>query len=188
MSVRRGYPPYGPATAITPSDFGYKAWAYDPMNALNATAPTTTNVYVSRLQFRGDDTVTSLVYGIVSIAGAALTAGQCFAGLFDSTGARVGVTADLSGSFGTTGELTFPLTAPTPVSAGFYWSAILMVGSTIPTFARAQGQITNLGSAQVVAAQRRFALAATAQTSVPLSFTPSSLTTVLTQNFWAAAV
>lgn len=174
-------------TATRPTDTGYKSWTYDPVAALNATAPTSGTVYLSRLHFRSLAAITKLCYGIVSITSASLTSGQCFVGLYDSTGNRVGVSSDISGGFSAAGELAFNLTGTVNVTPGFYWAALLMVGSTIPTFARGQGQITNFGSGQLTASTRRFGVAATSQTSLPTSFTPSSTTSVLQQAFWVAA-
>jgi hypothetical protein len=176
-----------PNPTTLPADTGYLSWVYDPMTALNATAPTSGTLYIGRLQFRGAATVTKLAYGVVSIAGISLTAGQCFVGLYNSAGTQVGTSADISGSFGSSGELAFNLTAGVPVTAGFYWAALLLVGSTLPTIARANGQISNMGSGQLTASTRRFGTAGTSLTALPGSFTPSSTAAVITQTYWAAA-
>lgn len=173
--------------AVTAADSGYKSWAYDPALATNATAPTSGTLYLTRLQFRVDEALTKIIYGCVSIAGISLTSGQCFAGLYDSTGQRVGTTADLSGGFSASGELAFSLTGTVNVTPGFYWAALLLVGSTIPTMARSQGQVSNLGSGQLAASTRRFGTAGTSLTALPGSFTPSTTAAVITQNYWAAA-
>lgn len=169
-----------------PGDFAYKSWAYDANAAVNAIAPTSGMLHLSRLQFRGPDTVNKICFGVVSIAGISLTAGQCFVGLYDSTGTQVGTSTDISGGFGSVGEKAFTLTAPVSVSTGFYWAALLLVG-TLPTIARGQGQITDFGSGQLTAATRRFGSGGSALTALPASFTPSSVASVTSQNFWFAA-
>jgi hypothetical protein len=83
-------PVYGPA------DLGWLTWSIDPAVASSSSAPNGAGIMaLTRVKLPTAATVTSICL-YVATAGATLTSGQCFAGLFDSTGARVGVTADLS--------------------------------------------------------------------------------------------
>ena len=181
-------PQDGPPSSITPADVGYKAWSYDPTLASGATATTAGVLWLQRVQIRKPVSVTKLYYGVVSIAGLSLTSSQCFAGLFDSTGQRVAVTADISAGF-TAGnsELAFTLTGAVTLQPGYYWAAMLLNGSTLPTLARCQGQIGGLGNSQVGSA-KRFGTVLSAQTTMPTSFTPSSIANAVGSGHWVGLV
>ena len=171
------------------NDFSYKAWSYDPQIAASATATTAGVLWLQRFQVRTPITVTKLYYGVVSIAGLALTSSQCFMGIFDSTGTRVAVTADISTGF-TAGnsELAFTLSGSVTLNPGqFYWAGILLNGTTLPTFARGQGQIGGLGNTQIAAA-KRFGTIGSAQTTMPTNFTPASIANAVGANIWVGIV
>lgn len=170
-----------------PTDYGYKTWSYDPTHAVNSSSPTAGSVRVVRLECRQADTWTGLNIGVVSVAGMSLTAGQCFLALYNSAGTRVGVSADLSATIAAAGELAVNFTSPVSVTPGFYWAAILLNGSSLPTFARAQGQISDLGQGQLTAAASRFGRADSGATAMPATITPASIARDVTTNFWVAA-
>jgi hypothetical protein len=172
-----------PGNVSLPTDFGYAAWTYDPIMASNSTAPTGGVLYLSRIQIRSTITVSKVALGVVSVSGMSLTSGQCFIGIYDSTGAKVATTADLSATITAAGEIAVSLASSITLNAGFYWAGILLNGTT-PTIARCQGQINNLGSGQLTSATRRFGSYGSTQTSLPTSLTLSSIGSVTTQNYW----
>jgi len=102
------------------------------------------NIYVMRLVPTGGLIVTNIVMGL-GIAGAALTAGQNFAGLYDASGNQIGVTADQSAVWTATGIKTMPLAGgPFAVNQPFVYAVLVSNGTTIPAFTRAAG--ANVGA------------------------------------------
>lgn len=176
------------ANALSPSpnpmDSGYASWSYDPIAASNSTAPTGGTMYLSRFQVRSATTVSKVAIAVVSVSGMSLTSGQNFLAIFNSSGTQIAATADITASV-VSGELVVSLVTPVNLSTGFYWGAILMNGTTLPTLARAQGQVNNLGSSQTPNS-RRFGSSGTLQTALPASFTPSGITAVTSQTYWFA--
>jgi hypothetical protein len=125
----------------------------------------------------------SRVVGIEA-AGATLTAGQCFVGLYNSSGTRLAVSADQSANWTSTGLKTIALTAPQTLAVGSYYVAILAVGTTPPQFAMGAGGATTV-SAGLATGAARFLTGPTSQTSLPASITLSSQT-VTSGARWAA--
>ena len=168
-----------------PSDQGWLSWTHDPANNVGS-APLNTSgiVYMLAVPLRQITTVSTIIVG-VQAAGGTLTAGQCFAGLYDSTGVRVGVTADQAANWGTTGAKVMPLTAPALLQPGMYYVALLFNGGTGPALTRgitdALGGVMNTN---LTAATFRFSSGPTAQTSLPASITMASRTSVMTC-WWA---
>ena len=174
-----------PGTAPRESDLSYAAWAYDPVAASNATAPASGTVYGGLIQVRTSQPVTKVILGIVSTSGMSLTSGQNFVAIYDHAGAQVGVSADITASVTTSGELALSLTGSAALTPGFYWAAFLLNGTT-PTLARGENVIPALGSGQSGSSKRRFGTIATSVTSMPGSFTPSSMGTSGAISFWLA--
>lgn len=180
----------GAQAGFAPSDFSYATWTYEPSIAVNTSVlPTGGQVVLARVNLRQAALVTNVVF-YMSTLGSTLTSGQNFAGLYSSSGALIGTSADQTTTWntgGTTGLQTVPLTGgPFAVPAGFAWIAWLFNGTTGPTFSRA----ANLGSVaganlSLTAATARYAhTAPTSQTSLA-SFTPSASTLTATE-WWAA--
>jgi hypothetical protein len=160
-------PVYGPA------DLGWLTWSIDPAVASSSSAPNGAGIMaLTRVKLPTAATVTSICL-YVATAGATLTSGQCFAALYDSTGARVGVTADLSTAWTSTGSKEHALTSPYAAAAGSYWVALLYNGTTGPLFSRAASSLaTNTG---LTAATARFGVYGSSQTTTPSSITPASI-------------
>lgn len=170
-------------TATTPTDVGYKSWNYDPVSAVNTSAPSSGVLYLMRLQIRNTDTVTKVWMAVASSAGIALTSGQNFLGLYNSTGALVRSTADLTATLSASGEQGYNLASAASVTPGFYWVGLLLNGTTMPTFVRASGAVQGLGNGPSATATKRFAQYGTGLTALPSALTLANLTNpVLT--FW----
>lgn len=167
-----------------PSDIGYLAWSFDPL-VLDAATPVTATgaIHLVRMVLRGPQTISNIVMS-VGTAGTTLTAGQNFAGLYDASGNRVALTADQTTAWGTTGVKTMALTAPYAASAGYYYVAIVVNGTSSPLF----GAKTNLGAAVINGASpansSRFATNGTG-TSLPATLTLGSNVAV-DEAFWVA--
>lgn len=124
--------------AFSPLDAGLIAWNADSSAIANTAAVTAAGtLHVMRIKLHAPATVTN-VHVVCSTAGVGLTSGQNFAALFSgSTGAtRVGVTADQTTAWGTTGEKIMALASgPFSVSAGDLWVALYAnAATTLPQF------------------------------------------------------
>lgn len=177
-----------PPPSVTPADMSYAAWTFDPL-AVSGTssAPVTSDVYGMLVQIRTDVTVSKLIFAVASVSGISLTASECYAAIFNSTGTtQLGITADLSGSFTGSGEVAFNLTSSAALTPGYYWIALLLNGTTLPALGKGQNLVAGLGSGQAGSSKRRYGIIATSQAAMPGSFTPSSMSTGSALSFWAA--
>lgn len=160
-----------------PSDQGFLAWSIDPSQATTDQAVTAGSVHMMAVPIRQTASISAINVVIIT-AGVGLTAGQCFAGVYNSAGTRLGVTADQSGSWNTTGSKMMNLTAPiASAPAGIYYVAILAnFATTAPGFARENAGAVSGINTNLTAATFRSAVGATAQTTLPASITMGSRT------------
>jgi len=165
----RGYP--------DPLDFGYLTWGTDPAEASSLVTPTAGVLYLCRVPLRQASSLVGNVHMGVGVAGSGLTSGQCFVALFNaSTGARLGVSADISGGLAV-GETTHVITGgATVVGPVYVYVGVLLNGTTMPQLARGGPSISGLGNAKTTASSKRWAQYGTAQTAMPSSITLSSMT------------
>lgn len=169
-----------------PTDLGYQSWSYDPIGCRAGQVLTAGVLYLARVQIRQAVSLSTIYLGMTT-PGSTLTAGQNFVGLYNSTGTLVGSSADQSSSWTTGGvEKVIALSSSAAVTPGFYWVGILANGTTPPTLAVGTQLISNLGGAAAGASARRFGAFGTAQTALPTSFTPSSVTALTNQTYWVA--
>lgn len=162
-------------------DQGFASWAFDPLNCTTSSQPSSGNIYLMRLQVPAAFNVTRFYWGVAT-AGASITAGQNFVGIYDTTGTLLvsaGVDADVTAS---AGPKTTTLSS-TALSAGWVWGAFLFVASTTPSILRIPAQSNNAYNANLTAATYRFANAGSGKTSLT-SFTPSSNSSG--SGFWCA--
>jgi hypothetical protein len=176
----------GTTSALTtPEDIGYKTWNYDPISAANTLAPTAGVLYLLRVQVRKSDTLAKAWFAIASTAGMALTTGN-YLGLYNSSGALVASTNDLTSSITSSGEQSYTFTSAASVTAGFYWVGLLFNGTTLPTLVRASGVVTGLSNGPTTTATKRFAQYGSSQTALPANLTLTSLTNVTSNTYWVA--
>lgn len=131
--------------ASAPADHNFVGWTLDPREIQGGLIlPTAGLLNLARVKALGS-TVTNIHFHI-TVPGATLTAGQCFAALYSAAGVLVGgangITPDASGTgaagFSTGGFKVMPLTAPQAVTTGsFYYVGWYANGTTMPTFSRA---------------------------------------------------
>lgn len=170
---------------FTAPDQNLIAWTYDP-SLIRGTGIATVSgtVYLMKVKIVNRATVVTSISMGIETAGATLTAGQSLLGLYDSTGTRLGVTADQSANWTSTGMKTVALTAPVTLNVGTYYVAMLSVGTTPPQFATAAGGNVNI-SVGLTSGNLRYIIGPTAQTSLPASITLTSFTGS-TASRWAA--
>lgn len=161
---------------FTPADHGLLTWTHDPATLRSASNATTSGtVYLCKVKITERSSVVSNVLVGIEVAGATLTAGQSLVGLYNSSGTRLAQSADQSANWTSTGLKTIALTAPQTLAVGYYYVAILSVGTTPPQFAMGAGGSTSV-NAGLTTATSRFLTGPTAQTSLPASITLGSQT------------
>jgi hypothetical protein len=164
----RGYP--------DPLDFGYISWSTDPAETSSLVTPTAGVLYLARVPLRQASSLISNMHLGVGVVGSGLTAGQCFVALFNATtGARLGVSADISAALAV-GETTHAITGGATVAGPVYaYLGVLLNGTTMPQLARGGPSISGLGNAKTTASSKRFAQYGTGQTAMPSSITLASM-------------
>lgn len=186
----------GPAALLAepwfvPADGIYLAWTHDP--ALDTGTATVTAeagiVQLTRINVRSPLTVTSIIVN-VGVAGVSLTAAENFAGLINSAGTVIGVTADQSTNWASAGIVSAALTGgPYAIPAGFYWVGLLANssgGTSQPGF----GKLSATSSAAAMnpgltVATARYGQSGSGLTAFPGSITPAS-NLFLNTPIWAA--
>ncbi|MEV5607022.1 hypothetical protein [Streptomyces sp. NPDC052225] len=182
------YPVADPGVGLVlPSDQGLLAWTFDPCNTIDVSVLAPGTVYMAALRVR-ERTTLSNIHLYLSTAGAGLTAGQCFAGIYNTAGTRIAVTADQATAWASSGAKTMALTAPVEVYPGTYYVAVVCNGTTGITVSRGSGNAgqVNMG---LTAANARYTSGGTgwtAQTSLPASGTLANRTASSIIAFWAA--
>jgi hypothetical protein len=158
----------------------------DPWQSQNTFLMIAGTVYLMKLTARSAFTVTNIWLGLQT-AGSGTSTG-CYVGLYSSTGSLLSGSSDIAASLtGTTGPISNPLTTPQAVAAGSsVWVAVLCnLGTTQATLYKSAGVAPGLGNVNLIAANYRFAVNGTLQTSLPGSITPSSNAAPGGAQFWA---
>lgn len=174
----------------TPADNGFLAQAYDlGIVSTGAQLATSGTVFLVRLNLDVPSTL-SKVYVYLSTAGATLTAGQSFLGVYDNLGNQVAVTADQSAAFaGTLGLITGTLTTSYKAPAGHYYVAILSNGTTMPVFACGSTTVRNsinIVNANLTASTARLLAGPAVQTSLPATIALGSQSMNVPGSWWVA--
>ncbi len=173
----------------TPARHSLLEWNYDPIaaSATTSAASTLTAGAVTLVKFTAQTTGTiNNIIAQVLAAGATLTSSQNYAAIFSMAGTRLGITADQTTAWGSTGLKTMALTSGVAVTAGTdYWVAFLSNGTTPPKFTQAAGTVVT-ANAGLTTSTYRFATNGTGQTSMPGSIAPASNTGTNAVTMWVA--
>ncbi|WPH58317.1 hypothetical protein SEA_ALONE_13 [Streptomyces phage Alone3] len=166
------------------SDHSLLAWTQDPATATSGFTLSTGVVYLSKIKITSRSTVVSnILYGVTTL-GSALTAGQCFVGLYNSSGTLLVSSADQSGVMNTTGLKTAAIT-PQTLAVGSYYVAFLANGTgTLPAVAGGGG-VSSAVNAGLTTGTARFLNTAAGNTTLPATITLSSQTQNIAAR-WAA--
>jgi Pectate lyase superfamily protein len=171
-----------------PADGGYLEWNFDPSLMQSGTTAGSGTIYLARVNIRKTSISVTSVSLYLQAAGTTLTASECFAGIYNSSGTLIGATADQSGNWTSNGSAVHTMAlsgGPYSLSQGFVWVAILANWTgTAPSFGRAQNNQANAANAGFAAASARFATNGTG-TSLPSTITPSSNSLIATE-WWVA--
>jgi hypothetical protein len=174
-----------------PSDQGLLAWTYDPDMAGHVTAQSAAGVggriTLTKVILRESVTWSRIWFGLSGIdAGASLS--DCYLGVYDSDGTRVGVTADMSADL-MTGAIAKAVDLASPFTAGpgEYFIAMLLNGTwtTNALHFKASGAGISV-NANLTAPQLRYSNMLTGQTSLPASLDLTAQTTSIINTGWAS--
>lgn len=159
----------------SPVDHGLNGWSFDPSAVQGGTIlPTAGQLHTARVRAVGS--AVTAIQAYVTVAGATLTSGQCFAALFNDAGALLGagaVTADQSTAWASTGLKDMALSVAQAVTPGaFYQVGFFFNGTTGPTLARGSNIAAALINAGIGAAPFRYGTANTGLTTAM----PSNIT------------
>jgi hypothetical protein len=171
----------------TAADQGLIAWNYDmPATASGGTAALATagTMYVMAVPLRAAASVTNILTEMVA-GGSVLTSGQCFAALYQgAAGALLGVTADQSTPWASTGVKTMAIVGgPVAAAAGILYVALWFNGTTGPAPFKT-GSSSSTVNITLAAASSRFG---TANTSITTT-APGTLGTIsaASNGYWVA--
>lgn len=174
-----------------PSENNLLAWTYDPCEAGHVTAHSNSGVAgritLVRIIIRETITWSNIWFGLAGVDAAA-TLSNCYMGVYDSSGTRRGVTADMSAQL-ITGAFAKPIALVTPFTAepGEYFIAMLLNGTwatnTFTFKSSGAGISVNAG---LSAPHLRYSNMLTSQTSLPASLDLTAQTTTIISTGWAS--
>ena len=175
------------AGSFTPDQHALLSWNFDPSMAPANDILTSGEVRMIKMpSFAKDVTISSIALFVAAVA-VTPVAGQNFAGIYNAAGTRLAQTADLSTPYTVAGFSLQPLTASILMPANTsFWVAFLSNAATNVSLAAGlsvsvRGPLVN---ANLTAANFRYSLGPSAQTTLPASITMASRTT-LPRSPWA---
>lgn len=170
------------------ADSGQIARTFDPALCTVAVAPGVGILNLLGIRIRSTTTTTGVTMAQAA-AGTLMTSGQNFFALFNSTGTRVAITADLSTTLAAPNQLVNPTwVTPAVLVPGAYWIGVLLNSTgVVPTLRTAMSTSASYNlsvNANLTAATFRFAVNGSGQTAMPASIAPASNTAG--PGWWAA--
>lgn len=173
----------------TPARHGFAEWNYPPdaTGAVGGVAAVGGTIYGMRIDAQSGQSISNIVV-VCGGAAVALTAGQCIAVIIDgTTGDDVARNADISGLFGSSGVVTIPVPAFTPVLGRAYAVLLLFNGTTPPSLVRS-GATGNIASNAGLtgASPRRYFNAGTGQSAIPSNVNLATTSASGAFTYWCA--
>lgn len=173
------------ASGGLPQDYGIISWPYDPATAAAGVTPASGTVIMTKLWIPAG--TVSAVGVSINTAAVTPTANQNFMGLYDASGTRLGITADQSTNWLSTGYQQPALTSPVTIAtSGFYYVAFLSNGATPASLTRGSNNSVAPSNLNLTAANARFTNGPAGQTSLPASIVMASRTPT-SQSYWMTA-
>lgn len=166
-----------------PEDHNFATWTYDPHLAGGTNLQTSGDVILSGLPLRRRQTISTLYY-VQGVAGVTPTAGQNFAGLYDSSGNLLQSTNIDAQVTATAGQLVTVAITATVCPAGRYYFALLFNAATVPQLLKGSGAFAATNNVGLAAPSLRSMKVATAATALPSPAVLASGT--VDKGFWAA--
>jgi hypothetical protein len=176
-------------TGPQPSDLNLLWWTFDPAASSASTSALATagTVYLTEFFNRTVQTLSGLLYH-VGVIGVTLTSGQCFAGIYDSTGTLRATTADQSANFAALNVHSASFVTPySNAPAGRYYVGFLFNGTTGPQL-KGSGAPPSLYNVNLTGANLRCAASSSTgnTTAMPGSVTLSGNSGTNAVPAWAA--
>lgn len=165
--------------AFKAPDHNFLTWSCDPAYADKATSAAATlgAIHLTKVKIVDRATVVTNVVAAIANTVAGLTSAQNFAGVYDSSGNRLALTADQTTAWGSAGLKTMALTAPVTLAVGTYYVALLTNGSNTVQFTAIGGGFAGTTSAGLTTGTARSLVTGTGNTSLPTTITLGSQTT-----------
>ncbi len=171
------------STGFEPSDQNYNGWSYDPIMAANNMAPTAGIPVLVKVHANQTGTVSTICLN-VNTAGSGFTSSASYVALYDLSGNRLAVSADLASTLNATGAKAIPLTSTATVSGNqFYYVYIVINASTMPALNRA-GNIGAINQ-NLAPGTYRFCTLGSGMSSPPATIDLSA-SVALSTSYWTA--
>lgn len=168
----------------TPPDIqNLLAWSIDPAVCTNANAPAAGVVCLTKIPTPKRITIGKIALSIGTAGTGATSLANCFFGIYNAAGTRLGVTADQSAALATATNKLFAVTQDSGqsltvggVDGDFVYGAILIgtQSTTALTIGRTPASTGNM-SIGYTAAPYRAGTLLSGQTSLPTSITPANM-------------
>ena len=160
-----------------PADHGLIACDVDPaLSGSSYTLAAAGVLYLRKIKMSAASAITNVML-YINTAGAAVS--NAYVAVYDSTGAQLGVSADVSTALQSTGTKTIPLTAATGVRAAGSWVYIGIVVGAATTLPALRGFAQSIHTFGLTAgALYRWGSTGSGLTAAPASFTPSMIASV----------
>lgn len=156
-------------------DHALHSWSFRPEAISTGTAATAGTVQLIRVKVHSGVTLSTITLSFTT-GGSGLT--NCYAGIYSSAGALLGVSAERSANWASSGLKTATFT-PVVVSDDYVWVALLNNGTTGPAYSRG----ANNGAVNAGLTTPRFASADTGVTTLPATLGTITATTTA---YWVA--
>jgi hypothetical protein len=162
------------AVSWLPSDNGMVIGNGDPLDFTTGGILTAGSVYLMKLIPRYPGVLLSNLWFFITAAGVGASTGS-FAGVYSNAGQLLTGSADIGAQLlGGAGPFEVPLLTPQLLSAPVWATIVANLATTQPTLLRGQSTGTT-PNVNLPTSQNRFGIAATLQTVLPASFTPSAM-------------
>jgi hypothetical protein len=175
-----------PRGDFLPGDQGLLEWNFDPAAAVAGAVLSAGKPALARINVRTPMVINNIWFHVTTVA-SGLTASQNFVGIYNSAGTLLGssAAASLDSKVTSTGVITQPLAAPTPLAPGFYWVAQLYGAGTPPVCAACPNTTIANVNTGLTAPNYRWCVNGTGLTALAGSITPASnALTTGAQPYW----
>lgn len=158
----------------TAPDQNLLTWTQDPVTVSQSFSLANGQVYLSKLKIVNRSTVVSNISYGVTVAGTTPTAGQCFVGLYNSSGTLLASSADQGTNFSSTGTKTAAITPQTLAVGSYYVAFLSNVGGTVPQVASGGSGTVSSANLGLTAGTARSLTTGASNTTLPASITLSA--------------
>lgn len=170
-------------TEFGPGDHGLISWSFDPSLAQGSITATAGVLQLVKLKVPDRVTITNL-HLFVGVAGATLTANQCYASLYTSGGVLLANTAQQATNWASTGAKIMALSTPQTVNSGYIYVGFYSNGTTQPAFLRGITGANSSNNPGLATPNLRYATSGSGYTTAPPNPFGAQATSAV--SYWAA--